>query len=144
MLRQAVGLCGLLALLAHPAVAQDKDEEREKDPWTKNVPAAMEAAGILRFGNFAWGDGHGTSAIEETLGDMNLLWAETPHFRIASTLGEYSIPNGDRRQKKKLREELEELALILPNLNPRKIRKLDPWLRLHLWATRLEDRKSVV
>ena len=138
MLRQAVGLCGLLALLAHPAFAQAKDEERGEDPWTKNEPAAMEAAGILRFGNFSWGDDHGTSAIEETLGDMDLLWAETPHFRIASTLGEYSIPNGDRRQKKKLREELEELALMLPNLNPRKIRKLGPWLRLHLWAMRLE------
>ena len=137
---QVVGLFGLLTLLSNPAFGQDKSEV---DPYTENEPAAMKAAGILRFGNFAWGDEHGTSSVEETLGDTNLLWIETAHFRIASTLGEYSIPN-NQRQKKKIRAELEELAKKIPNLNPRRIRTLDAWLRLHLWAMRLEKTYAAV
>jgi hypothetical protein len=44
----------------------------------------------------------------------------------------------DKEDRKVLRDELEELAERLPNLRPRSVRELDPWLRAHLFAHRLE------
>ncbi len=46
-----------------------------------------------------------------------------------------------RPKKKKLEEmtELERLAKKLPRLRPKSLRELDPWLRAHLHAQRLEE-----
>jgi hypothetical protein len=66
-----------------------------------------------------------------------VLWVETAHFKLGSTLETYRS-KGDKKEDKKLALELERLA---PKLGATKLpsSKLDPWLRLHLYAQRLED-----
>jgi hypothetical protein len=64
-----------------------------------------------------------------------LLWVETEHFRIGSSLDAYRP--AEREERKRLAAELKALAERLPNVDQR-ARELDPWLRLHLYASRLE------
>jgi hypothetical protein len=129
----------LAALAALPAVAQDGKEKTPKwrlDPYTKNEPEA----GYIGFGPFAFGnlaDKPVTSKqIDDSLEFVQILWIETPHFRIGTNLPEWPVPE-DPVTKKKIRTELEELQKKLPKVNP-KTRTLDPWLRAHLTAQRME------
>ena len=112
------------------------DESWRDDPYTQGEKELLEAAGYASLGPFAWGGTHGTRKIEEALGELPLLWVETAHFRIGSTLPEYT-PNG-KDERDKIRDELKRLAERLPEVNAR-TRKLDRWLRLHLYAQRAED-----
>ncbi len=140
---------GALAALAaapsfgqHPGDRDDQLEERvgsaEPDPWAGEDRALREALGIVSYGPFEWADHHGTSKIQEVLGDVTIRWVETAHFRIGSALGSYRIPQADKAQRAKLRAELEELEEVLPEVDP-KTKVLDPWLRVHLFARRLEQ-----
>jgi len=114
------------------------DDAWKKDPYTEADPDRMAAAGYVSFGPFAWGDNHDTARIEHVLGDgVKLLWVETAHFKIGSSLPPYKIPH-DKTERRKLRDELERLDAKLPAVKPR-TRTLDRWLRLHLFAQRLED-----
>jgi hypothetical protein len=123
---------------ALPATAQGgRDPVREVDPYTEGDPEAMEEAGYLNFGPFIWGDEITTQMIEDALGGVPLIWVETEHFRIGSSLDEYKL-GSDRDEKKKLDAELKVLRKRIPNLK-KKVKVLDPWLRLHLFAMRLED-----
>lgn len=137
------GIAAVLLLLLCPAAslpAQGSqwggEEPPEVDPYTKGERELRLAAGIRRYGPLPWADGHGTRDIEEALG-RRVLWVETAHFRIGSTLPWYRIPR-DKKQRDRIRAELERLAAVLPEVDP-KTRKLDPWLRLHLYAMRVED-----
>src|SRR5262245_53415678 len=107
------------------------------DPYTKDAPDAKTKAGYASFGPFRFGDAHTTTQIEETLGGIPLIWVETEHFKLGSGLPEYAIAD-DAQEKEHIRAELERLAARLPDVKP-KLKKLDPWLRLHLYAQRLED-----
>jgi hypothetical protein len=107
------------------------------DPYTKDDPTAKEKAGYASFGPFRFGDDHTTSQIETTLGGIPLIWVETEHFKLGSGLPEYTVGD-DAAEKEKLKKELERLAKRLPDVKT-KVKKLDPWLRLHLYAQRLED-----
>lgn len=106
------------------------------DPYTKHAPEAISAAGYASLGPFRFGDDHTTQQIEQTLKGVPLLWVETDHFKLGSGLPEYTL--GDDEEKERVRAELERLALRLPSVKPR-TKKLDPWLRLHLQAQRLEE-----
>lgn len=108
------------------------------DPYTKNAPEAITKAGYASFGPFRFGDNHTTTQIEETLGGIPLIWVETEHFKLGSGLPEYTIRD-DAREKERLKTELERLAKRLPDLKPGKLKKIDPWLRMHLYAQRLEE-----
>jgi len=107
------------------------------DPYTKDAPDAKTKAGYASFGPFRFGDDQTTTQIEETLGGIPLLWVETEHFKLGSGLPEYTVPD-DTREKERLAGELQRLAAKLPDVKP-KVKKVDPWLRLHLYAQRLED-----
>jgi hypothetical protein len=121
-----------------PAAAQDGREPiPQEDPYTRGDERAMEEAGYLSFGPFLWGDGHTTEQLAESLGGVPVIFVETAHFRIASSLDTYLVGE-DRVERAILREELERLAERVPRVKPRE-RELDPWLRLHLWAQRLEE-----
>ena len=138
---RCVALLFVVSSLVLPLGAQKKKKEGEDkppeiDPYTQADPAAMAKAGYVSFGPFPWADGHDTKRIEEVLGGIYLLWVETEHFRLGMCLPEYKVP-GDKEEKKLIRADLEELAEKLPNVNP-KTKKIDPWLRLHLYAHRLE------
>jgi hypothetical protein len=134
-----VGSRGILSLaLAGLATAQGEIKPFPKiDPYTKDAPDAKTKAGYASFGPFRFGDAPTTAQVEETLGGLPMIWVETEHFKLGSGLPEYTIPD-DKREKERLKGELERLATRLPDVKT-KLKKLDPWLRLHLYAQRLED-----
>ncbi|MEO6598169.1 MAG: hypothetical protein ABIP94_25780 [Planctomycetota bacterium] len=128
-------------LLAVSAKAQDDKLPKWRiDPYTKNDPKLMAKAGYVSFGPFRFGNLADnpveSSNIDASLEFIQILWIETPHFRIGTNLPEWSVPM-DAETKAKVRTELEELATKLPGVNP-KTRRLDPWLRAHLTAQRME------
>lgn len=124
------------------AIAQKKPklEKWQIDPFTKMDPKAMAKAGILNYGPFRFGNladqEVSSTDIQKTLPFVNIMWLETEHFRIGVDLPKWSVPQ-DSKTKKKIRAELTELKKKLPKVNP-KTRRLDPWLRAHLTAYRLE------
>lgn len=131
-----VGL-GLLAC-AQPLWGQrGKSDDPRVDPYTKNEPHAMAQAGYV-----AWGDllfcGTRTKTVQEALGEMPLVWVETEHFRIGAEFPECAKPTL-KEEKRRFEDELRRLSKKLPSLKPRRLKRLDPWLRLHLLAQRAED-----
>jgi len=107
------------------------------DPYTRGEPKALERAGYVSFGPFPWMAEAGTAEIEKVLGEAHVLWVETAHFRLGSTLATYRT-GADKQEDKQLRAELERLSKKFEHFEPDRNR-LDPWLRLHLYAQRLEE-----
>ena len=142
MRRLAAAVLACLLAAAPPAQGgkADKPPKWRIDPYTKNDPAAMAKAGYVNFGPFQFGNVADkptqSTDVENRLEFTRILWAETKHFRIGLNLPEWTVPL-DPETRGKIRGELEELAKTLPGVNP-KTRTLDPWLRLHLTAMRLE------
>ena len=129
-----------LAALALSALAAAQGEIKpfpKIDPYTKDAPDAKTKAGYASFGPFRFGDDQTTTQIEETLGGIPMIWVETDHFKLGSGLPEYTVPD-DQREKERFKQELERLAERLPDVKT-KPKKIDPWLRLHLYAQRLEE-----
>ncbi len=128
-------------LLAATATAQkDKLPKWRIDPYTDNDPKAMAKAGYVSYGPFPFGSVAAkptvNTDIDEALPFVQILWIETPHFRIGCNLPAWPVPM-DPPTRGKIRSELEEIAKVLPGVNA-KTRTLDPWLRAHLTAYRLE------
>jgi hypothetical protein len=127
-------------LASSPAAQGDKTPKWRIDPYTKNDPKKLaelgyEGLGPFRFGNLA-DKPVDSSQIDAALEHSRILWIETKHFRIGVDLPSWSVPM-DAETRAKIRGELEELGQKLPGVNP-KTRSLDPWLRAHLTAFRLE------
>ena len=120
--------------------AQKRRDKWKIDPYTNNDPKLMAAAGYLNYGPFEFGalaaDKVSSTDIAGTLEYVDIIWMETAHFRIGVELPQWSVPT-EAATKKKLRAELTELKKVLPKVNP-KTRRLDPWLRAHLTAYRME------
>ncbi|MAD33840.1 MAG: hypothetical protein CMJ88_08790 [Planctomycetes bacterium] len=120
--------------------AQKRRDKWKIDPYTDNKPALMAAAGYRNYGPFEFGamaaDRVSSEDIAATLEYVDIIWMETAHFRIGVQLPQWSVPT-EAATKKKLRAELTELKKVLPKVNP-KTRRLDPWLRAHLIAFRME------
>lgn len=137
-----------LALLcfasAQPLFGQKKQRvpKWRIDPYTKGDAEAMKKAGVVAYHPITFGEQAGkavsTERIEEELGRAKLLWMETEHFRIGSSLPAWSIPASDRKVKKKIEGELQRLKKKLPKIN-HKTRRLTRWLRVHLFAQRCEE-----
>lgn len=125
---------------AAPLTAQKRKDKWKVDPYTKNDPEKMAAAGYLNYGPFEFGslaaDEVSSTDVAATLEYVDIIWMETAHFRIGVQLPQWSVPT-EAATKKKLRAELTALKARLPKVNP-KTRKLDPWLRAHLTAYRME------
>lgn len=123
-----------------PAVSLQAQVNPEwaKDPYTRGEEAAFKKAGYVSFGPFTWGDDHDSRLIDRMLPHAKIKWIETEHFKLGCSLPPFKVPRRGK-WRKKLRAELEELGKKLPELKPRKIRTLDPWLRAHLFAHRLEE-----
>lgn len=138
----AAGLV-VLAFAAGPAAAQTgvpEPENREPevfaavDPWTRGE--GFERLGYRRAGSMVLPGPTTTEEVGEVLGGVPMLWVETEHFKLGSSLKTYRL-QGDRDEKQKLEREFELLAQKLGRFKaPRN--ELDPWLRLHLAAQRLE------
>jgi hypothetical protein len=134
----AAALVACLLGLAPGARGQgDQAAPPAVDPYTKGDRAAMETAGYLSFGPFLWGDDITNERVASALGGESLLWVETAHFRLGSTLEAYDV-SSDRVEKKRLEGELARLKERLPGIKG-KPKELDRWLRLHLFAQRVEE-----
>jgi hypothetical protein len=132
-------LLGLAPTLS-PARAQEdsKPEEVEAvDPYSRGERAALDRAGYVSFGPFPWCEGLTSDRIQRELGGVPMLWVETAHFRIGATLATYKLP-GDQIEKRKLDAEIARVRELFPGCKP-PAGKLDPWLRLHLYARRIES-----
>lgn len=131
--------------LVSPVEAQDRNRGLPRykiDPYTKNDPEIMEHLGYVSYGPFEFGqrgrDPLTTDVLDEQYPDEELLWVETEHYRIGLGLETDAVPQNPER-KALIRAELERLKERgLPRVNP-KARRLDRWLRLHLYAQRIED-----
>jgi hypothetical protein len=107
------------------------------DPYTDADPKLMAAAGVVAYAPFPWADFKSTTDVDRVLGEKRVLWLETAHFKLASNLKSVALPeNKDARRA--IHEELKRLHKVLPKV-PEKPKRLDPWLRLHLYALRAED-----
>ena len=136
----------LACTCAAPLTAQRKKDKVPKwriDPYTQNDPEEMAKFGYVSYGPFPYGQRGEkevtTADIEKHLSYEQILWVETAHFRIGLMLDDWAIPT-ERKTKGKLRAEITALQEKTGNkkLKP-KTRKLDRWLRLHLYAARLEN-----
>lgn len=147
MARRNLVLLALALAPAAPLTTQDKLPRWRIDPYTRNDPEAMARLGYVSYGPFEFGQ-RGTAVVTTDVIDKHLayeqiLWVETPHFRLGSTLDPWSVPF-EPEVKAKIRAELEKLeARGLPRVKPR-ARTLDPWLRLHLFAQRLEEHYALM
>ncbi len=139
------GTC-LLALTCVSARAQEGDDGSSNkaeeafasiDPYTKGEDAALEKLGYVSLGPFHVIAGQSSSEVTRDLGDIPMIWIETEHFKLGSSLGSYK-PKGDAAEKKLLESELKQLKARLPAFKTT-ARELDPWLRAHLYAQRLEN-----
>ncbi len=124
-----------LLLAVAPSAAAQEEPPGADDPYTRGEPEAVAAAGYRSLGPFTLGDGVTTTKVEEALGGVEVRWIETEHFRIGSTLETWKLE--DREEKALLAKELRALRQLLPDA-PKRVRKLDPWLRAHLYALRAE------
>ncbi len=130
----------ILFLLA-PVLAQGKSSDDEVartpvDPYTGGDLTVLLAAGLVGYGPFVWADGHRTEDIDRVLGEGRVLWLETEHFRIGCNLRTIGMPT-ESGPRKALLEECKALHQKLPKVSDRP-KRLDPWLRLHLYAQRAE------
>ena len=127
----------LLVPLALAAFCLPLDAQRANDPATcpycMNDPAIMGPAGILSHGGFEFGASD-TGAVDTLLATSDIRWIETPHFELGIALGLHKVKQSE---KEKIRAELTELQLLMPTINPKE-KILDPWLRSHLYARRIE------
>ena len=141
MLGPILTVLTLFAAAAPLDALQKEDAERKSDPYTHGAPEALQRAGYVSLGPFPLGhDQNGqpftSEDVEKALGNIEIRWIETAHFRIGCTLPSYAAE--DKRERDKLRAELAELQQAFPEVDPAR-RRPDPWLRAHLYARRLEN-----
>ena len=126
-------LLALALLLAAPAAAQRRNDPASC-PYCGGDPERMAAAGIRSHGGFEFGRST-TGGIDAFMPAADIRWIETPHFELGLALGPHRVKQDE---KAKVRAELGRLAEVLPEIKP-KTKILDPWLRAHIYAQRLED-----
>lgn len=127
-------------------MAQSQRIAAEPDPYTRGEAHLLAKAGYENLGPFAFGTDQTTQGIEELLGTEPLRWIETKHFRIGCSLAAVACSGREEWRKDwlaQIRRELLELQGKLPSVKKRP-KVLDPWLRAHLYAHRLEKLYSEV
>lgn len=135
----AILACGVLSgheVAPAPALDTSIEDFQEVDPYTGGKREALDRLGYVSLGPFMWADGHSSADLADTLGGVSVIFIETEHFRIASSLRAYER-GADSAEKKLLKAEVARLGKRLGKLRPSK--ELDPWLRAHLYAQRLEE-----
>ena len=137
--------CILTLCLAAFAPAQGNSLAIGPDPYTAGKQAAVAKAGYVRFGPFQFGGNHTTSEVEALLGSKNIAWIETAHFRLGCSLSPTKTKSRAAWGKQwaaSLKREIGHLRKRIPTI--KKPKTLDPWLRAHLFAQRLETLHSEV
>lgn len=132
-----VFLVTLLASASGQEAPKKPESFEAVDPYTRGEAKAIEKAGYVSLAPIEWAQGIRVEDVKETLGGIDVLWIETPHFKIASTLESYKCPS-DPDEDDKLAAELGRLKKKLARYKDAR-NKLDPWMRAHLYAQRLEE-----
>ncbi len=117
--------------------AAAESAKRRIDPFTQGEAKAMKALGVVGYGPFAWADDRRTEDLEKVLGEGRLRWLETPHFLIGCSLPATGVPE-QPEARKLLNAELQRLNKRCAKM-PDRASKLEPWLRVHLYALRAEE-----
>jgi hypothetical protein len=102
-------------------------------PYCGGSPELMEPAGIVSHGGFEFASSD-TKAIDGFMSVSDIRWIESEHFQIGMALGPFKVK---QRDKEKIRAELTELQAVFPEVNV-KTKVIDPWLRAHMYAQRVE------
>jgi hypothetical protein len=127
-----------VALVSPVHGGDGKDEEIPgPDPYTREKPAAMKKAGYEAFGPLDITPTHTTADVIKLLGVEWMLWVETEHFRVGSTLNKRPVVRSDKESTERFDDELARLRKKIRI--PRRLKELDEWLLLHLYAQRLEE-----
>ncbi len=117
---------------------QAEEKFKEVDPYTKGDADLVRQAGYKNLRPTSFAQDIQAQDMLELLGGIELVWAETEHFKICSSLQTYKS-KGDPRENAALEKELVVLTRKIPGCRNARASKLDPWLRLHLYAMRLEQ-----
>jgi hypothetical protein len=133
MSARILGTAAFLACVLAPSSAAVQRARGESCPWCKDDPERMQKAGIVSHGPIPIGP-EGSAAIVEKLPASQWIFLETAHIRWASSLGPCNVEQED---KKRVAAELARLKLLLPTV-PSDPKRLDPFLRLHLFAMKGE------
>lgn len=126
---------GLLALLLLVGSAPPQRSNDDVCPYCKNDPELLAAAGLVTHGPIDMGPEGGSDGIAERLAMSDWLFLESEHMRFGSSLASETVKTKDRER---LAPELDALRAFFPEI-PEKVKRLDPWLRLHLAAYRGEQ-----
>jgi hypothetical protein len=102
-------------------------------PYCRNEPALLQAAGLVSHGPFPFAKDD-SEKVRKLLAPVSLLFLESAHFRIGSSLEAVNLSD---EEETRVRAELAVLRKALPDV-PARTRRVDPWLRLHLYALRAE------
>jgi glutaredoxin len=132
-LRRSVPLLALAVLLLGAVPPQ----KRAKDgvcPYCKDDPELLARAGLVSHGPIDIGPEGGSEGVAERLAVSDWLFLESEHLRWGSSLASETVKAKDRER---LEAELDELRELFPDI-PVKLKRLDPYLRLHLFAARGE------
>lgn len=119
------------------AVAAPTTSQKPKPdvcPWCKGDAEAMAKAGVVSHGPVpiaTWT----SDQLVSRLPASQWIVLETAHLRFASSLPAIEVELADQAR---VQAELDRLRAVLPNV-PAKVKKLDPWLRLHLIAMKSEE-----
>lgn len=124
----AVMLAGLAALA--PA-------QLRRDLEVVDVERAAPSGWIVPA-NCPVGDDHDRAAVEAEVGAPWMLWLETEHFRIGSTLRTRPLPPTSN-ERRALYELCGRLRADRRLQVPREPKEIDPWLQVYLLAQRLEE-----
>lgn len=131
----------VLSLLTTASAAAQRASEpptaASQDPYTRGEAKAMQSAGVLAYGPFPWTATVRTEDVDKVLGERRIRWIETAHFVLGSTLPAANAP-AEPDARKRMNTELARMRKRHGKF-PERASKLDPWLRLHLYAHRLEE-----
>ncbi|MFT7669133.1 MAG: hypothetical protein ACI8X5_001833 [Planctomycetota bacterium] len=123
--------------LAYSQKDGEMEEFDEVDPYTKGDRQLEKKLGYAQFGFVPWRNAEDSKSVQENMGGIPMLWVETEHFRIGSSLGTYKLPN-DREERGRFKDDITRLKKKLGKLKAPK-KKIDPYLLLHIYAQRAED-----
>ncbi len=122
------------AIVTHVRPAQAQKPKSDVCPWCKNDPDTMHKAGVVSHGPMPIGPWTSTD-LPAHLPAAQWIFLETEHIRWASSLPAIVI---ELAEQQRVEAELARLRTVLPGI-PQKLKKLDPWLRLHLIAMKGEE-----
>ncbi len=113
------------------------------DPYTQGGKAElMAAAGYVSMGGFEFGPPPDTTVeTDNHLGYLDIRWIETEHFEIGVALPQVKVTQSERL---KIRAELTEMQEFFGDKIDPRTRVLDPWLRTHLYAQRVEKHYAAI